>query len=131
MITGTNIPDNTVIPSGSAKTISSLSIPPGIWIVSYYSNVYPDGGSVSTSNYQGLRYNLSTTIDTFDFIALSGSEGINYVNATVLPTIHGIIPLTISSTTTYYLNVSITYTGPGTIRSNNVNISKFKATRIG
>ena len=128
MITGTNVANNTIVSTGVTKSISSLSITPGIWIVSFFVNCYPDT-SATVTNYGGIRFNLSTTIDTFDTtILLSGTEGINYSNATVLPTVNGITPLNITSTTTYYLNATITYTS-GPVRTSNT-LTVFKATRI-
>ena len=129
VIIGTNVAADTIISSGTTKTISTLSIPPGIWIVSFYVNCYPSI-AVTTTNYQGIKYNLSTIINTFDFsILLSGTEGSNYSVATTLPSITGAMPLTITSTTTYYLNATITYTA-GEVRTSGSLLS-FKATRVG
>ena len=120
--------NDTIIPTGTTKTISTLSsIPPGIWLLSFAVNCYP-GTAVSTTNYQGIKYNISTTIDTFDFTLISGTEGINYSGATTLPSLTGSKVLTITSTTTYYLNVTIAYTA-GQVRTSN-SILSFTATRI-
>ncbi len=120
--------NDTIIPTGTTKTISTLSsIPPGIWLLSFLVNCYPST-AVSTTNYQGIKYNISTTIDTFEFTLISGTEGINYSGATTLPSLTGSKVLTITSTTTYYLNVTIAYTA-GQVRTSGAILS-FTATRI-
>ena len=129
VITGANVANDTIITSGITLSIATLaSIPPGIWLLSFNAFVYPNG-NVTTTGANGVRYNISTALNTFNGgTLLIGSEPVNYVNPASFPNMSGIACVTITSTTTYYLNVTISFTGD--IRVSTTNLY-FKATRMG
>ena len=90
--------------------------------------MYPNGG-VSTTNSNGLRMNISTAFNTFSTnILIIGSEGTNYINPTNFPSMSGTTCITITSTTTYYLNVSLSFSGDVRVSTTN---AYFRALRIG
>jgi len=105
------------------------NVPPGIWILSFNAQIYP-AGSVTTSNNLGVRMNISTAINTFVSGILNlSTEGTNYVSASNLPCFSGVTCLTITSTTTYYLNATIAFSA-GDVRVTDT-VAFFRATRIG
>ena len=62
---GTFLNNNYVVTNGVTLSVATLaSVPPGIWILTFNSQVYPVT-TVTTSNISGVRYNVSTAINTF------------------------------------------------------------------
>lgn len=129
MIAGTFIANDSIVTNGTTLTTATLAnVPPGIWILSFNASVYPNG-SVSTNNNYGVRYNISTSVGVAGGNILNvGSEGTNYVNPIAFPSFNGITCVTVASTTTYFLNVSVGFTGDVRVGT---SLSFFRATRIG
>jgi hypothetical protein len=129
IVTGSNIANDTQLTSAQTKTISTLpSIPPGIWILSFSFATYSDTVA-STINNAGIFYNISTTTDTFTTAILSvETEKTNYTNVNSFPRVNGNVVVNVTSTTTYYLNVTMSFTGIARITTLN---AFFKAIRIG
>ena len=127
---GTFLNNNYVVTNGVTLSVATLaSVPPGIWILTFNSQVYPVT-TVTTSNISGVRYNVSTAINTFVAGILNVStEGTNYSVVSALPTFNGTTCLTITTTTTYYLNVTITFNS-GDVRLTDT-CAFFRAVRIG
>ena len=129
VMTGAFVANDSVVPSGTTLTTATLSgVPPGIWILSFNAQVYPNG-AVTTTNNLGVKYNISTIINTSGGSLLNvSSEGTNYVNPSAFPIFSGVTCLTITSTTTYYLNVTVTFSGDIRVGTGN---SFFRAVRVG
>ncbi len=107
-----------------AKTITSISLTPGVWDVSAFAGCVPTGGTQLT---QILQVGISTTDNT-----ITGTLGIEFHQFNIAvgsSTISGAVPqyrVTLTATTTYYLVVANFYTS--TTCPTNGRIS---ATRVG
>ena len=128
IVTGSHIGNDTQLSSAITKTISTLaSIPPGIWILTFNFGTYSDTGASTTGNV-GVIYNISTTLDTYtSAILLVETEKVNYTNVNTFPRVSGTTVVNVTSTTTYYLNVTMTFTGIARISTVN---AYFRALRI-
>lgn len=97
--------------SGSYKNVTSLQLTQGIWDVSYIGWVDGNGatGWVGTNSVCALSTTTASSAGTVNTTTLQyGTNG--SVNNQVT-SMRGNVIINISSTTTYYLNLSTTYTG--------------------
>ena len=128
VINGIFVANDTVLTSSFALTIATLaSIPPGIWIFTFNGNTYPNGSVTTTNNY-GVRFNISTVINTLGSIFNVETDKNNYVNPVAFPIMAGTTCVTVTSTTTYYLNVIMSFSGDVRIATGG---AFFRALRIG
>ena len=129
VLTGTLIANDSPLTNGITLSVATLaSVPPGIWIFTSLVFIYPNG-AVSTLDNFGVRTNMSTAINTGGGSLLQvTSEGTNYVNPVAFPKLNGTTCLTVTSTTTYYMNVTVQFSGDIRFAATG---SFFKATRIG
>ncbi len=101
---GTLKASSTVISSGTTE-IGSITLDAGSWIISAYCNISPN--AITTDNL-GFRYSLNTTSAVISTsYLLIGSEGVTYTAISTAPTLAGTAMVSITSSQTYYLNVTV------------------------
>ncbi len=108
--------------TATAKTITSISLTPGIWDISGSSISISTGG---TAVLQAVLMGISATDNT-----ITGTVGIDYLQVNIInsnwPMIAPLTRVTLTTTTTYYLVVQNFYTATTCPTS-----AKITATRVG
>lgn len=122
---GTVKASSTVIINGTQE-IGSMTLDPGSWIISAYCNISPS--SITTDNV-GIRYSINTVTAVISTAyLLTGSEGVTYTSINTAPTLTGTAMVSITTTTTYYLNLTIgLLSGSATLGT----VTHWNAMRIG
>lgn len=122
---GTVKASSTVINSG-ANEIGSITLDAGSWIINAYCNINPV--SITTDNV-GVRYSINTVSAVLSTTyLLMGSEGVTYSAISTAPTLAGTAMVSITTTTTYYLNLQINLiSGSATVGT----VTRWNAMRIG
>lgn len=106
--------------SGSTKSIFSLTLPMGVWIVNAILMV----GATAFSSYKSV---ISSTINQVVFVDAKSISELNGINSSLL-SFNMSATIQISTSTTYYITLNVNYTG--TFSVNNTSTSCFMATRI-
>lgn len=123
---GTMLASTTTINNGNTN-LGSLALDPGSWIINAYCGVNASG--LTTTNF-GFRYSISTTSGgavSTDYL-LIGTEGTNYTLTSTCPTLAGTAMVSITTATTFYLNLNLTYSaGSATLGT----VTHWNAMRIG
>jgi len=113
---GTVLGSSTNIINGNTN-LGSLALDPGSWIINVFCGIQPL--NLTTTNY-GYRYSIDTSSASAPSTTylLIGTEGTNYTLINTAPTLAGTAMVSITTATTYYLNLNLTYSaGSATLGS--------------
>lgn len=123
---GTVLASTTSITNGTTN-IGSISLDPGSWIITANCGCSPSG--LTTSNNLGFRYSINITSGVLsNYLIIMGSEGTNYSTVNTSPSLSGSTSVSITSTTIYYLNLTVAFTaGTCTLGS----VTRWSAIKIG